>query len=343
MEYFDRFISWIKFNERVLNESSRETNPIIERLNFLGITESNLDERIKSSSLLTPEIKEHTSKIEEHYAVLLGELYYSHNVQITTPQELKLSQPKAYKQLKRSFMENILPSLQPIIVRRSISRPFISSDDTILVTRLHSDNSGILSTVRIPNQIAHLMKISDLHKTYVRLPEVIKEFSWMLYPGEIIAWQSLVRVLRKVESLTYADEYDSLSKLKKDYISSIKSELDDREKAGIVCIDVESGLGREEVNVITRELFDTNKTVVRYRTQPHSLNFLKRLPDSIKNIDDGTFEKHKKTIIPVEISSESIFDSIDRQDILVHIPYQSFRFSTVRFIEEDLLLNHRTG
>lgn len=335
MQYLDRLESWISFNKRVLNESLRMKNPIIERLTYLGITESNLDEKIKSGILPISSIKQHTTDIENHYISLLTELKTNHSVDIVNPHDLSISHPKEYKKLKHNFTENILPCLQPIIVRRSISRPFVSSDDTILVTRLHNENSGILSTVRIPNQLEHLIKIPGISKTYVRLPELIKEFSWMLYPGEKIAWQSLVRVLRKVESIRYDSTGELvLSKLKKDYVSSIKSELDDREKAGIVCIDIESSLPREEVKVIARELFDCDKTVVRQRNIPHSLNFLKKLPDNIKNIDDGSFEKHKKNIIPLEISSESIFTSIDKHDILVHHPYQSFRFTTIRFIEE---------
>ena len=119
--FYDEYDSWLLFNDRVINEGTRSKYPILERLNFIGIADSNLDEFIrtkygvKGGSSYKKKINAQTKKIEDEYEKLLDELRTVHRINITTMSCL-IDNQEAYASVRKEFKKNIYPMIQPLVL-----------------------------------------------------------------------------------------------------------------------------------------------------------------------------------------------------------------------------------
>ncbi len=323
--YFNELESWIKFNDRVVNEASRSINPIIERLNFIGIADSNLDEFIRTKfskvndinhKVIRKMIDEQTSKIEELYDNLICELRDKYGINITDVDSIRDNQ-KAYRSIKNEFYNNIYPTLQPLIMTEELPMPSLLDGASFIITKFNDDNNKTC-IVRLPETKLIKVKGVDQYKqTYILIEDVIKEFIPVLYRKKEIDDTYLIRALRQIDSLNAGHE---------NYLSYIKQQIKNRENATIQMIDY-YGKYTGLKGLIT------NKESKRKRKYVQGLSFLKDIRNVISYDKDMVYPKTKPRT-PVSFVGESMFETLSDKDVLVHFPYESFDMSTVRFLQE---------
>lgn len=318
--FFDQGLSWLKFNQRVVNEASRSRNPILERLNFIGIADSNLDEFIRTKfdryKHTKRAILSQTKNIEEIYDELLLELKTKYEINISTVEEIK-DIPKAYKYLKREFKKNIYPMIQPLVLANELPLPAMADGGSFVISKI--DNDGDINCIiKLPDtRLVKIKGVPGYKQTYVLIEDIIEEFIQEFYRGKHIISNKTFRVLRKVDSLN-ADTHD--------YLYGIKKQIKDREQASVQMVDVADGFGEYKGLI-------PGKSKNRKRKYVYGLSFLKDIKNIIPYSTDMVFQKAKPRA-PLSLAGESMFDIISENDVLVHFPYESFNMSTVRFLEE---------
>lgn len=321
-DFFDDLESWMKFNQRVAYEGCRSSNPILERLNFIGIADSNLDEFIRTkfnkkrgnTKILKKLIQEQTEFIENQYDILLDELREKHRINITTISTL-IDNPDAYKSLKSEFKKNIYPILQPLVMTEELPMPNLSDGATFFITKFEDNKTCI---VRIPDtRLIKVKGVKEYDQTYVTIEDVIHEFIRTLYRGKKIQNTYMIRALRRIDSLTAGHD---------NYLSYIKQQIKRRDTAIIQMIDY-CGSYNGLKGLIT------NKESKRRRKYVYGLSYLKDIKDYIDYTDDMVYPKAKPRT-PISFVGESIFDILSEKDVLVHFPYESFDLSTIRLLQE---------
>lgn len=318
--YCGELDSWLNFNARVINEAKRSINPILERFNFIGIAESNLNEFIRTKFSLNKGMKkkitEQTKVIESTFDSLKEELLTKYGLSFVTMNDIR-DDKKAYYGLKEEFKKNIFPLIQPLILKNELPLPRLDDGGTFIITRLADSVNEVTGIIRLP-EISLLKVKGSGSKKYITNEEVIMEFIGNFYRGKTILWNKMFRVYRRIDSLSI-DINDN-------YIDGIRSQLYNRSSAEIVMVDIDSDI--EGIESITG---DARK---RKRHYVGGLTYLSSVKDIIDRDDNMVFSKAKPRK-PIAFSkSESMFDTLTKGDVLVHFPYESFEKSTIRFLEE---------
>lgn len=321
-QYCEELVSWLQFNARVLNEARRSINPIMERLNFIGIADSNLDEFIRTKFVTNKSLKrkivDQTKLIEETFDQLKEELLTEYNIDFSNMEFIK-QHKDAYFYLRNEFKKKIFPLIQPLILKKELPIPDIDDGGTFIISKLESDDpKGITGIIRLPD--IELMKVKHMphHDTYITNEEVILEFIGNFYRGKNILWNKIFKVYRRIDSLNI--NMDS------NYIDGIRSQLHKRTKAEIVMVDINTNIdGIESI------LGNAKK---RRRKYVGGLKYLSSLKDVVSYTDSMVFNKAKPRT-PIAFSNGiSVFDTLTKTDVMVHFPYESFEKSTIRFLEE---------
>lgn len=321
--YNDAIKSWVQFNERVLNEADRKSNPIIERLNFIGIADSNMDEfirtKFKDNKGSRKMIYESTIKIEDVYEKTINELKENYGIAIIHPSELRFDS-KMYTKLKKIFKEKIYPLIQPLLLTDKLPMPDIDDGGCFLVSKLEADEKEISGIIKLPD--TELIELKVDHPKYRHVYciniEIIEEFIPVFYKGAKINWNKQFRVYRKIDSL-YGQQTDT------NYLNSIKAQLSKRKTAKVMLVDVVTN-----INGIESVIGSSKK---RLRKYPYGLSYLKNIKDIIHYNDSMVYDKAKQRT-PIAFMNDNIFDILSKNDVLVHFPYEDFKLSTVRLLEE---------
>lgn len=320
--YNNYLTSWLDFNKRVLNEARRSCNPIVERLNFVGIADSNLDEfirtKFKDNKGIKKDIHSTTIEIETVYDELLEELKSKYSIAILHPADLR-NDSIAYTKLKKVFKNKVYPLIQPLLLTDELPMPDIDDGGLFLVSRIEKMNCSISGIIKLPDTelIEIDVKNSQYKHIYCINSEIIEEFVPLFYKGSKIIWNKMFRVYRKVDSLS--------GNRNNNYISSIKNQLVQRKNAKVMLVDVV-----ENINGIETVVGSSKK---RYRKYPYGLSYLKNIKDYIDYKSDMVYDKSRPRI-PISLMGESIFDTISASDRLIHFPYEDFKLSTIRLLEE---------
>lgn len=320
--YNNYLTSWLEFNKRVLNEAKRLSNPIVERLNFVGIADSNLDEfirtKFKDNKGIKKDIHSTTVEIEKVYENLLEELKSKHGIAILHPSELR-TDSIAYTKLKKVFKNQIYPIVQPLLLTNELPMPDIDDGGLFLVSKIENSNGSVSGIIKLPD--VELVEVDVKNSPYKHIycinAEIIEEFVPLFYKGSKIIWNKMFRVYRKVDSL--------IGNRESNYVSSIKNQLVQRKNAKVMLVDVV-----KNINGIETVVGSSKK---RYRKYTYGLSYLKDIKDYIDYKSDMVYDKTKPRV-PISLMGESIFDMISLSDRLVHFPYEDFRLSTVRLLEE---------
>lgn len=317
--YYDEYVSWLKFNDRVLNEAQRKYNPILERLTFLGIADSNMDEFIRTKYRGEKKYRKlinlQTHNIDQLYDSLKVELI-DYGIKICDISELR-DDVKAYKKLKNEFMENLYPMIQPLILANELPLPDIDDGGSFVITTLGDYSTSVSGIIKLPDPFLIKVKTDDSSMdTYVVSDDVVIEFISHFYREKNILKNHMFRILRRI---------DSLSADSSDYIYGIQRQLQDRKKAEIQLIDSNDDIDslKEYLDSCTRR---------RKRKYLYGLSFLKGIKDVIERTD-LMYDKAKPRT-PISLVGNSMFDILTRDDVLVHFPYESFQLSSVRFLKE---------
>ncbi|MGE6516810.1 RNA degradosome polyphosphate kinase [Lysinibacillus sphaericus] len=356
--YNNRELSWLAFNERVLEEAEDVNNPLLERLKFLAIFSSNLDEffmvrvaglqdqvragfhKPENKSGLTP--KEQLAKIAERtqalvrrqtevYRHLIYDLLPQHNVHIADMKDLTSTQ-KAF--INEMFAETIFPVLTPVAVDAYRPFPTLLGKTLNLLVLLEQDESDSenrerVAIVQVPSVLDRYIKVPSLEgeTVVVLLEDVIVAHIDKLFYGYSVKSAQAFRLTRNAD-LTIHEEGA------RDLLVEIEKELKKRKWGVGSRLEVRVGEMNEEVLAYLLEEFEIEGTDVFHIDGPLDLTFMFSF---VKGIAVGREHLEYESFIPqppLDLQSdENIFEKALQQDIFFHHPYESF-VPIVDFIAE---------
>ena len=355
--FINRELSWLEFNARVLHEAFDSRNKLLERLKFISIFSTNLDEfymvrvagirrqiaaamQAQSPDCMTPQQQLDEVHIRVAELVRLGrtclhdELFPAlaeYGVRLLTMDELSSEQ---WQTVDEFFESQIFPVLTPLAVDPSHPFPYISNLSLSLAVRLRNPETGIeeFARVKVPKSIPRWIP-TGTPNTFVPLERVIGANLSALFPGMEVAGSNVFRVTR------YSDLELSHSEEPEDLMALIEEQVFQRRFAEVVRVEIETGTPPELQALLLDELREDQAAdlpslpdIELVETGPllelADLMFLASL--DIPELRDAPFQP----VVPKELrdTSRSIFDVIREKDILVHHPFDSFSASVEQFI-----------
>ncbi|MDP1849816.1 MAG: polyphosphate kinase 1 [Solirubrobacteraceae bacterium] len=352
--YFGREISWLDFNDRVLQLVEDGTMPLLERVKLAAIWSSNLDEffQIRVAGVhdqidagltepgpdgLTPSetidairkgVVAQQQRLEE---MVLGTLFPAladHGLRILPLSELSKSQRKA---LGKRYRRQIFPVLTPLAVGQGRPFPYISSLSLSLAALVCDPETGetTFARVKVPTEMLdRFVEVDDAPNTFVALEEVIAANLESLFPGMQIAGHGFFRVIRDAD-FEVSDEADDL-------LQAVEAELRRRRFGEAVRLEVDANIDRG-VREQLREALDLEQR------QVYDVDGLLGLADlwqiyGVRGFSDLRDPPWTPVTQPRLQGKESehanVLAEMRRGDILVHHPYDSFASSVERFVEQ---------
>lgn len=364
--YLNRELSWLQFNKRVLQEAVDDSNPLLEKLKFLAITSSNLDEffMIRVSGLkhqtennitrrdiagMTPE--EQIENISELCQQLVAKqyIYLKDILQVLQKEGLSFVKPDVIDEEQKKWLENyfereIFPVVTPMAVDASHPFPFLASKSlniAMLLERNERDNlvdeeNDIdikTAIVPVPSVLPRIIRLPDTDKNskmhrFIFLEDVLMHYAQRLFIGYDLLEARAFRITRDAD--LYIDEEDA-----QDLLVEVERQLKKRQRGAAVRIEFEVGTSRfmrrfmtQEMNLAKEDMYEIDGPV----DMTVFFSFC-----GIKGYDHLRY-KEAKPHTPwsmIEMKREkktNIFDMIREKDILIHLPYESFDESVVEFM-----------
>ncbi|MDX1971125.1 MAG: polyphosphate kinase 1 [Candidatus Sumerlaeia bacterium] len=355
--FFDRELSWLAFNQRVLEEALDTGTPLLERLKFLGITASNLDEFFMVRVSGVQEQAQSNVRITSQagyspmqlYALLhkqakeqMGKMYECLNKEIIPAlEEEKISfvEPatlakKTAKDFRDRFYHEIFPALTPLAVDAGHPFPRVKGLSLNILVELESTtqirNRGhqtLIATVQVPSNISRVIEVGNNKEfaKFILLEQLIEEHLDMLFPGMTVKSSSVFRVTRDADI-----EYKEIDA--EDLLTHIEEEIRERERGHAVRLELDANASEFHEQFLSSVLGLTPQQVYRI-PGPIALNQITwpvlSIPGREQLREPGYSASTRKGFtIP-----GSIFSKIRKGDILMHHPYESFS-PVVDFIRE---------
>ncbi len=352
-EYFEnRELSWIKFDRRVLNEARDKSIPLLERLKFVSITSSNLDEffMVRVASLkdmlragvknvdiagmnaarqlecINEDVKELVSLQYSTYNRSLLPLLNQENIYIIDAYE-KLTEQQA-EFVDRYFENEVYPVLTPMAVDSGRPFPLISNKSLNIAAILESKGGGLLgdkdgeiefATVQVPSGMARLVPLPSrdpLEKTFILLEQVIEKNIDKLFSNYKVVCAHPYRIMRDADFSIDEDEAPDLLK-------EIQKQLKKRKWGEVIRLEVEEGIDKKLLAFLKEELHVENKRDIFYINGPIDFTFLMKMY-GLEGCDHLRYAPHEPQLVPEIMPGENIFEAIQKGDILLHHPYQTF-------------------
>lgn len=344
--FINRELSWLEFNQRVLEEAKDNSNPLFERLKFASIVSSNLDEffMVRVGSLatqieagfdkldpsgLTPLEQMEKILIRAHKLVYDQINCYNRSLKVHLKKEnIAFLKPKELSErqltyLKEYYLKNIYPVLTPMVVDQSRPFPLILNHSLNIALLLQDDkkgHEGIFATIQVPSVLERFIEVpSDneniTEKIFVFLEDIIKMNLNELFSGYPILDCSCYRITRNAD-LTLDEEGAE------DLLETIEESLKQRKRGSTVRLEVENGIHRSLLKILEKEL-EISKDREYEINGPIDLTFLMKL-SNMKNYEHLKYPPIKPYVPHQFSKGESIFSSISKEDILLHHPYESF-------------------
>jgi polyphosphate kinase len=351
--YFNRELSWLAFNRRVLEQAQNERNPLLERVKFLAIFSSNLDEFFEirvagliqqvDSGVTEPSIdglgpREQLRRIHSVVASLLADQQRCWHSQLMPALAEANIHFKTADQLNRSelnwvrtyFREQVYPVLTPLAVDQAHPFPQLGNKSLNVVVSLDPetpDVAGFMAILPVPRILPRLVNLEPAGhgpRRYIFLSEIIKLCASELFPGCKIHGAQAFRVTRNSD--LYIDEEEVENLLKK-----IEEELRNLRRGAAVRLEIEEGVDDRIFTALCDHLGLSQEYVFRL---PGPLNLM-RLMSLYDLIDrpELKFPAFTPAHPPGLLPAEHIFEAIRKQDILLHHPYDSF-VPVVDFVEQ---------
>ena len=356
---FNRELSWLEFNRRVLEEALDETNPLLERLKFLAIFSTNLDEffMIRVAGLKEQVIEnvhktshdgmtadEQLNGIWEKVRPLIAEQMlclreevlpqlFRAGIQICDYKDLTKSEKK---EIDEYFLKNVFPVLTPQAVDESHPFPYISNLSLnlgLFVEPKPNLNAGKLQhlfqkrrflRVKLPSNVSRLVSIGGSDTRFAMLGEIIRENIHHLLPNMQASVCHIFRLTRDADIELREDESGDLLRL-------IERELHQQKRFSFpVRLEVSASMPEEMIQYLTKAIGLTERDI-------YCVDGYLNIPDLMKLYSLNRADLKDKPIystLPKSLrKAENIFDVLKKQDIIVHHPYTAF--STITdFIDE---------
>ena len=351
--YLNRELSWIEFNKRVLEEAEDTTHPLLERLKFLAIFSTNLDEffmiRVAglqeqiysgvtelSSDGMTPleQMKEIRSRLIPLYkrqadvwrSTIVPALQRE-GIHIHTYDDLSTEERI---ELERDFVENIMPVLTPLALDPGHPFPRLLNRSLTIAFRLideQDDEDDIkIAVVQLPSALPRLIKLARTGgHHYVLFEDIIRAHASILFPGLRVEESHLFRVTRDADVDIAEDEANDL-------ITAVAEGIRQRRwGTDAVRMEISPDMPRKLTQFFTRALELEHSDVYSVDMPLNLQDFLALMQLDRRALKDVPFTSRK--VAEFERDGTNIFEVLKDGDILVHHPFDSFTNSVVRFIE----------
>ena len=342
--YMNRELSWLKFNERVLEEAENPEVPLCERMTFVSIYQSNLDEffRVRVGSLqdqmlISSEIRENKTKMTsaEQIRAIIKEV-----------KKLNQRKDKAYEKLMKKiedygitfinhasaksdekkflekyFMKEIMPLSSPTIVSKRQPFPFLKNGEiyavVVLETRNKKERIGIIPCSN--NMLARMVELPGGKGRYMLIEELILHYIGKVFKGYKVKGKSLLKVVRNADIDADAAYDEDL-----DYREFMEDLMKQRKKLSPVRIDLSREMDETVVDALCRYLDVTPDRVFRSEA-PLDVSFVFQVQDLLRRNTELFYEKRVPQKSPEFKDGQSILQQITQEDKLLSYPYDSIR------------------
>ena len=346
--YTNRELSWLLFNKRVLSEARDKQLLLFERLKFLSITASNLDEffMVRIGSLVDMIHAEYTKKdiagmsAKEQLDALMEETHKFAALQYSTYNRMLLPQLRAnglnfvehHEQLTERqaqyvdeyFEENVYPVLTPMAVDSSRPFPLIRNKTlnigALVAKKGEKDTEIEFATVQVPSVLPRVVRIpaakeGDTEVAVLLLEEIIERNISKLFLNYNVLCAHPFRITRNADLAIDEDEAEDL-------LLEIEKQIKKRTWGQAIRLEIEAAADRRLLKILCREL-SVRKEDVFEIDGPLDLTFLMKVY-GLEGFDELRAPKYTPAPVPEFDGTDNIFDVIKKGDVLMHHPYQSF-------------------
>ena len=342
--FMNRELSWLKFNERVLEEAESDLTPLCERLSFASIYQSNLDEffMVRVGSLvdqehLSPKLCENKTNMTPAeqleavlhtvrqlnarkdfiYAKLLGRV---EEAGVRLVDFRKIGRQESEK-LERYFDCEIAPLISPTIVGRRQPFPFLRNKDIYAVVVLERKNGkrklGIIPCTA--GVFPRLIEVSQKDKTYMLAEELILHFIPKVFAGYTVLEKSLIRVTRNADI-----DADALYEEDIDYREFMVQLIKRRKRLEPVRLELSRELESDTVGTLCKHMGVRREFVFRNNT-PLDLSFLYGIQDILRQRSELFYQRRIPQRSPMFDSQRPVLDQVREGDKLLSYPYESMK------------------
>jgi len=336
--YNNRELSWLQFNTRVLKQAQDESLPLLERLKFLAIYGTNLDEFymirvaglkklfsagiiVSGADRLTPlqqlrEIRTYLhqeQQVIEHCMNGILKKLEDEGIFIKSYQEVSQHEKST---LKRYFNENLYPVIVPIAIDATHPFPHLNNLSFGLIVKLSDKDDTTIERfglIRVPRVLERFVELGN--NTYIPIETLIAEHIEDLFPGYSLIKYSSFRVTRNADMEIEEEEAD-------DFMEILEEGLKLRRKGEMVRLEVGSNGDDEIINSFNRHTNVYKDDIYRF----HTFINLSSLWQIVGNKDFAhlSLPPFKPKLLPPFESNEDIFTTLEKQDVLLYHPYESF-------------------
>ena len=342
--YMNRELSWLKFNERVLEEAENKAVPLCERMNFVSIYQSNLDEffmvrvgSLQDEMLLNKKVRDSKTKMtsEEQIKAILKEVKrlnkrkdaaYKNLMEQIEKYGIKLIDFTTAKTEEKKFLEHyfnheIVPLSSPTIVGKRQPFPFLKNENiyavVVLETRSGKERIGIIPCTN--NMVERLIELPGGKGRYILSENIILHYIGKVFKGYKVKGKSLIRVVRNADI-----DADALYDEDLDYREFMEELMKERKKLSPVRLDMSREIDESVVEALCRYLDVLPERVFRSEA-PLDLSFVYKIQDLLRMNTELFYEKR----VPQKSASfrdgVSILKQIEEEDKLLSYPYESIR------------------
>lgn len=348
----NRELSWLKFNGRVLEEAADKSVPLCERISFLSIFQSNLDEffMVRVGSLYDQMLADKnardnktgmTSKeqLDEIFAASRTLSEQKDNVYRECMKQLEkegiecvrfsdiLPEDKAY--LENYFTESLLPLLSPQVIGKKQPFPFLKNKEIYAVVVLGSKGSDKLGIIPCSNEVFHrVVEVPSAKGRYILVEELILHFLTLVYNHYTVKSKSLIRIIRNADIDVDEAFYDE----DLDYRDSMEKLIRTRRKLCPVKLEHSRVLDDTVIEKLRKELKLFPEQVF-FSESPLELSFLSKIQDALRGKKELFYEKQVPRL-PASIDGEcSMISQIEEKDRLLSYPFESMK-PFIRLLQE---------
>ena len=336
--YFNRELSWLKFNQRVMEEAGNVAHPLLERLRFLSISGNNLDEffMVRVAGLKGQQLEDVDSRsadgltapqqlaalseeadglMEAQQAVWRGLMRELSRAGIEVLGQGDIGEDIA-EWLEGHFREQIFPVLTPQALDPAHPFPFIPNKGFSLVFDLErlSDGEPIRELLMVPATLPRFVRLPDAPARYVAIETLIRFFTDILFPGYAVQRQGAFRIIR--------DSDIEIEEEAEDLVLYFRTAIKRRRRGRVIRLEMEAGMPEEVERLVKEELGGADAIIT------DTANFL-GIADLEQLVDEDRPDLKFPPFSPrfperIREHGGDCFAAIRSKDIIVHHPYETF-------------------
>lgn len=342
--YENRELSWLKFDQRVLSEARDKTIPLLERLKFVSITSSNLDEffmvrvaslkdmvhaKYKKRDIAGMTAQEQLSAINKEARELVNTQYSTFTRSLVPLMNKEgiylldahedLNEEQA-RFVDRYFMENVYPVLTPMAVDASRPFPLIRNKTlniAALLTGKQKDDETVFATVQVPSVLPRLVQIPGEENTtsFILLEQIIERNIGILFSNYKVLCAYPYRIMRNADLTIDEDEASDLLK-------EIENKLKMRQWGEVIRLEIEEKVDKKLLKFLKSELKVSDEDIFQI-AGPIDLTFLMKMY-GLEGYDHLRYKPYTPQQVPEIAPGSDIFAEIRKGDIFLHHPYETF-------------------